>query len=79
MSNICGHCGEEVKDGFSVCQGCGANYRYNSLGAAFIGIVMGLSSFFVFEYSILGGFAVLFVSGCIVFTGTRKAWYRYNA
>lgn len=40
---ICGHCGSEVKDGFTVCASCGANLRRNlglwTLGASFRGLL----------------------------------------
>lgn len=29
MSNVCGHCGTAVPDGFTVCRGCGARYGVN--------------------------------------------------
>lgn len=83
---ICGHCGSEVKDGFTVCASCGANLRRNfgvwTLGLAFILTLAGADALSRISDNVIGailgaalgwGLAVF-----VLYRGWQKRWYRRN-
>lgn len=41
-ARTCGHCGTEVRQGYTVCAACGANYRRRGLGI-FIPAILALA------------------------------------
>ncbi len=90
----CGHCGTQVPDGFTVCRGCGANYRGNPklIGLGGLAIAFGLLAL-CFPFSAqaegqrleaVGAALVMAVPAIglgllIVKWGMRPKWYRHNA
>ncbi len=75
----CGHCGTEVKPGYSVCAACGANYRRRGRGL-YIGIVLGLLAF---HATVTGEYAAGIICGGAAFLLIRYSrqhdWFRRNA
>lgn len=89
---LCGHCGTEVKEGFSVCTGCGARLELvpNVLGAL-LGVVFAPWTFctmvftvvtFVVNFRALWMYCVvnlvLYLAFATVITkyGQKRAWVR---
>lgn len=89
---LCGHCGSEVKEGFTVCTGCGANLR-RSLWPIIIGglaVVFGVAMLLDALLALTSNFSwalrnggiggVLVLVGYLIFrSGWEKQWYRRNA
>lgn len=78
MSMACGHCGSEVKAGFTVCSGCGAHYRMNRrmIGPS---IFIGLVGLVLLVDQPLAGILALGVAAAGFYFGTQKKWFRHNA
>lgn len=90
MSLICGHCGTEVKNGFTVCASCGANHRLDKpvLVVGIVCIILGILAFFASTLALsfkegiliaLVGIPLIAWGALNVKWGLRKKWYRYNA
>ncbi len=82
-AQICPFCATSVPAGFSVCSGCGANYRTNIAGGIWGAICAG---FFTLVFMGLGGLwggfyvlALLMAVGGIGHLASMKPqWYRKN-
>jgi len=82
--NICPFCATTVPIGYSVCSGCGANYRTNIAGGIWGAIVATVLTFiFAGLGQLWGGFyfiAFLMVLGGIGHLSSLKPqWYRRNS
>ena len=82
--NICGHCGTEVRGGYTVCPGCGAVYTRRvgravrgivcvvvGFPAAVLALVYLVSGYTYSSGSELGGMAVLLVGIALVYAGIK--------
>lgn len=89
--SICGFCGTEVMEGFTVCSGCGANLRRNPWGViigffviiyALFMLVSAISSLLTdFSTAVRwGGIGLIVLAvGVLIFKGGwTKCWYRKN-
>ncbi|ABL68862.1 MULTISPECIES: hypothetical protein [Paracoccus] len=89
---LCGHCGSEVKENFSVCSGCGANLRRSLWPVVIGGVVvvfgvamlldalLALTSDFSWAMRNGGIGCVVLAIGYLIFrSGWKKRWYRRNA
>lgn len=85
MSNdmTCPFCSSSVPEGFSVCSGCGANYRSNPAGV-FRGLVSGFFTVVFGAWGVNGwdGFfliaAVFALFTFMQFSSISPRWYRRN-
>jgi hypothetical protein len=86
----CGHCGNSVPKGYTVCRGCGANYRGNpktlSRGIILLIFVIWISSHIISRShgsdiitGILSSLVLIAVPVLLIRNGLRKKWYRFNA
>lgn len=75
----CGHCGTEVRPGYTVCAACGANYRRRGSGI-FVAIIFGIATANAVTLGEWG--PALILALILVFLVRRQrqfAWYRRNA
>lgn len=79
MSMICGHCGSEVKSGFTVCASCGANLRRN-LGLWTIGLsaLMFFTGAVAYEANVFSALIAWAIAAFVLYRGWQKRWYRRN-
>ena len=75
----CGHCGTVVRQGYTVCASCGANYRRRGSGF-FVGTILGIATanaVAAAEWSAAIILAVVLVY--LVRRQRQHLWYRRNA
>lgn len=80
----CGHCGSEVEDGFTVCTGCGANYRPNYAAFSFGLLIAGsaVASLMIPHgnwKSAIGALVGIVIGGFFMSMIRHKGWYRQNS
>lgn len=78
LTRTCGHCGTEVRQGYSVCAACGANYRRRGLGI-FIPAILALAAA---NAAAAGRWDAALVVGVLLVWLIRRSrqylWYRRN-
>lgn len=79
MNMICGHCGSEVKSGFTVCASCGANLRRNfGLWTLGLSLFLLLSGGIAVEANIASAIFLWGLAAFVLYRGWQKRWYRRN-
>lgn len=81
----CGHCGEPVNTGFTVCRACGANKRRDFSASGWVLILLALGSCAIgmggtTSESRTGGNALAWIFLIAAFiVGRKSQWFRRNA